>query len=272
MTKKPATELVAIPDQLPLWSQDFRGLPNALARSALFGVAHLRKGVRKDFKRAELASTHGIRLVYTGEELRQDDEDVFLQVLHLAKEQQLGEDIRFTANSMIVALGWSRNSESYERLSVCMNRMKATALVLTVDRPGGGSMSFTGSLLGEFSWREKGSDDPMREWVVSLEKNIVKLFAPEAYSLLNWKTRMDLPPLAKWLHSFYSTHKVPFPHKVETLHKLTASETKELRMFRSKLKIALALLVERGFFLSATIDPKSDLVNVERAADRKRLE
>jgi len=81
-----------------------------------------------------------------------------------------------------------------------------------------------------------------------------------------------LPPLAKWLHSFYSTHKVPFPHKVETLHKLTASETKELRMFRSKLKTALALLVERGFFLTAHIDPKSDLVIVERAADRRRLE
>ena len=272
MTNPPLNEISPIADQLPFWSQDFRGLPNALARSALFGVAHLRKGERKDFKRAELASTHGIRLVYTGEELRQDDEDVFLQVLHLAKEQQLGEDIKFTANSMIVALGWSRNSESYERLSICMNRMKATALVLTVDRPNGDRMSFTGSLLGEFSWREKGTSDPLREWVVSLEKNIVKLFAPDAYSLLNWKTRMDLPPLAKWLHSFYSTHKVPFPHKVETLHKLTASETKELRMFRSKLKTALALLVERGFFLTAHIDLKSDLVIVERAADRRRLE
>jgi len=78
--------------------------------------------------------------------------------------------------------------------------------------------------------------------------------------------------LAKWLHSFYSTHKEPFPHKVETLHKLTASNAKDLRTFRPKLKAALALLVERGFFLSARIDPKSDLVIVERAADRRRLE
>ena len=98
------------------------------------------------------------------------------------------------------------------------------------------------------------------------------LFDPQAYSLIHWDTRLSLPPLAKWLHSFYSTHKEPFPFKVETLHKLTASGAKELRTFRAKLKIALALLVECGFFLSARVDLKSDLVVVERAADRKLLE
>jgi hypothetical protein len=43
-------------------------------------------------------------------------------------------------------------------------------------------------------------------------------------------------------------------------------------LFFYKLRLALALLVERGFFLSTYIDPKSDLVNVERAVDRRRLE
>lgn len=264
-------EVKALEAHLPAWSQAYRGMPNALARSALFGVAHVRSGTRKDYKRHPLASTKGILLTYTGEELRQDDEDVFLQVLHLAKEQKLGEDIMFTAHSMLVALGWTRNSESYDRLSECMNRMLATALSMTVERPEG-RMSFSGSLLRGFRWREKGTSDPLREWAVSLDKDIVALFDPQAYSLIHWDTRLSLPPLAKWLHSFYSTHKEPFPFKVETLHKLTASGAKELRTFRAKLKIALALLVECGFFLSARVDTKSDLVVVERAADRKLLE
>lgn len=260
-------------ENLPLWPKSHRGIPNALARSALFNVSNLRSaGPRAYFQLAEVAATKGIRLVYTGAELRQDDEDVFLQVLHLAKEQKLGENIKFTANSMLKALGWTVNSGSYERLTICMHRMKATALQLTVDRPDGTRISYTGSLIGDFMTREQITGDPLTEWVVSLPKNIVKLFDPQAYSLINWGARMELPPLAKWLHSFYATHKEPFPHKVETLHRLTASKIKELRKFRYELNSALALLVENDFLISARIDPKSDLVHVERTADRRRLE
>lgn len=261
-----------LPECLPAWSQHFRGMPNAIARSALFNISSVRKGERTFFSKAEIASTQGISLLYTGSELRQDDLDVFLQVLHMAKEQKLGEDIQFTAHSMIVALKWTINPASYERLSDAMNRMKATALRLTVEDGKGGRMSFTGSLMGEFTWRETGSDDPLRLWTVSLEKNIVKLFAPDAYSMLNWATRLSLSPLAKWLQTFYSTHKQPFALKIETLHKLTASQTKEVRKFKVDLKKALAALVDCGFFLSAKVDDKSGLVTVERKADRKALE
>lgn len=247
-------------------------MPNAIARSSLFNISSFRKGERTFYNKAEIASTGGISLVYTGSELRQDDLDVLLQVLHLAKEQKLGEDIKFTAHSMIVALRWTINPASYERLADCMNRMKATALRLTVENATGGRISFTGSLMGEFTWREVGSNDPLRLWTVSLERNIVKLFAPDAYSLLNWSTRLDLPPLAKWLHTFYSTHTNPFPHKTETLHKLTSSRIKEVRKFKVELKKALVLLVDCGFLLSARVDDKSGLVYVERKADRKLLE
>ena len=273
MTEKPALAVASLEDSLPLWQHNHRGLPNALARSALFNVANLRSGGdRRYFTSTTIASSKGISLVYTGQELRQYDEDVLLQVLHLAKEQKLGENIYFTAYSMLTALGWTRNSESYKRLTICMDRLKATSVRLAVETQGGGSMGFAGSLVGEFEWQEKESNDPLREWSVSLEKNIVKLFAPDADSLIHWQTRLDLPPLAKWLHAFYSTHRDPFPHKVETLHRLTASSSKGLRQFRQKLKAALDLLIDRGFLLSARVDLKSDLVYVERAADRKRLE
>lgn len=257
-------------DQLPLWASDYRGMPNALARSALFTVG--RSTVRKNHNREVIATTKGITLVYTGQELHQDDEDVFLQVLHLAKEQQLGEDIKFTGNSMIVSLGWTRNTGSYERLSACMVRLAASLLELTVELPETRRVYFAGSLIGEFGWQEEVTGEPLREWKVSLQKNIVKLFDPQAYSLLHWPTRMSLTPTAKWLHTYYSTHKDPFPVKAATLHRAMASEIKIMRSFRPKLKDALDQLMRIGFLLSARIDPKSDLVYVERAADRKRLE
>lgn len=258
-------------EHLPGWSNDYRGLPNALARSALFTVA--REGTRKQFNEEVIASSQDITLVYTGQELRQDDEDVFLQVLHLAKEQRLGENISFSANSMIEALGRTSNAASYERLNASLKRMTGMLLQLTARLPDGSHLRYGGSLISEFTVREKLDDDRTTEhWVVSLHKTIVKLFDPQAYSLIHWPTRKILSPTTKWLHSYYSTHKAPFPVKVETLRRAMASETKATRTFRANLKEALNILVENGFLLSARIDPTSDLIYVERKFDKKLLE
>lgn len=258
-------------EQLPGWSVDYRGLPNALARSALFTVT--RNGVRKKFDEEVIASSKDITLIYSGEELRQDDEDVFLQVLHIAKEQRLGENIKFTANSMIDVLGWTRNTVSYERLNASLKRMTGMLLQLTMRLPDGSNLRFGGQLISSFVVHEKpDGDKSFQNWVVSLNETIVKLFDPQAYSLIHWPTRKSLSPTTKWLHSYYSTHKAPFPVKVETLRRAMASEIKAIKSFRYELKNGLNVLVENGFFLSARIDPKSDLVYVERKFDRKLLE
>ena len=257
--------------KLPDWSQDYRGFPNALARSALFAVA--REGDRKQFRDELIASSKEINLVYTGEELRQDDEDVFLQILHIAKEQRLGENISFSANSMLQALGRTSNAASYARLEASLSRMTCMLLKLNAQLPDGSYVRYGGQLISQFAVREKLDDNKTTQhWVVSLHKTIVELFDPQAYSLIHWPTRKMLSPTTKWLHSYYSTHKEPFPVKVETLRRAMASATKATRTFRANLKESLETLVENGFFLSARIDPKSDLVYVERKFNKKLLE
>ena len=268
-TKRSSTVTVG-PSQLPIWPQELRGLPNVFARSALFSVANMRKGERKNLKRYPVAALKGIGITYTGEQLRQDDEDVFLQILHISRMQELGTEVRFTANSMIVELGWTRNAASYRRLIDCLDRMAASAVAVTVESSAGRE-NYTGSLIRSFRWKEQATDSPMREWTILLEKEIISLFNPESYSRLDWNVRLKLPPMAKWLHTFYHSHQMPFPMKVETLHRLMASEIKELRMFRSKLKAALTLLVENGFLNSAIVDQRTDNVIVERSGSRPRL-
>lgn len=256
---------VTVPHQLPIWPEQSRGIPNALARSALFTVANVRKGARDSLKRYTVASLAGIEITYTGEELRQDDEDALMQILHICRMQDLGTEVRFTAYSMLSELGWTKNSGSYKRLIDCLDRLKASSLSVTVDLPGGaGRVNYTGSLIRSFRWREASNDSPLREWTVLLEKEIIALFEPSSYSRVDWKIRLTLPPMAKWLHSFFHTHQTPFPIKVETLHRLTGSKIAEMRKFRYKLKLALEDLVDRGFLVSAKIDPRTDLVIVER--------
>lgn len=269
MTAKKAstvTQDVPLQIQLPIWGNEARGLPNAFARSALFNVANARKGARENYKRKPIASLRNITITYTGEELRQDDEDAFLQILHIARLQPLGTDVKFTAHSMLVALGWSLNKAGYARLVDCMDRLKASALAVTVESEQNPALrqNYTGSLIRSFRWREEGVDAPLREWAVLLEPEIVALFGPNTYTKLDWKTRLKLPPLAKWLHSFYHSHQAPFGYSVEKIHQLCGSEIAQLRQFRYKLKIALALLVERGFLFEAYIDARTDLVMVQR--------
>jgi hypothetical protein len=249
--------------QLPIWPEQARGIPNALARSALFNVANVRKGEREYLKRHTVAALAGIDITYTGLQLRQDDEDVFLQITHICRVQELGTEVRFTAYSLLTELGWTKNSGSYKRLVDCLDRLKASSLAVTIDLPDGGRSNYTGSLIRSFRWRESSSGTPMREWTILLEKEIIALFPP-SYSRVDWKIRLTLGPLAKWLHSFFHTHATPFPLKVETLHRLTGSQISELRKFRYKLKLALNELVEKEFFVTATIDPRSDLVKVVR--------
>lgn len=260
------------PAQLPIWPNSQRGLPNAIARSALFNTASLRKGERERYWQQQVPTPQGTHMTYTGEELRQDDEDVYLQTLHLARLEGPGNEVPFIAHSMLNELGWTMNSKSYERLSDTLYRLTAATVSFTVSGAGGVREGYTGSLLRSFMWRE-GVDGPaLRYWRVTIEPTLAKLFDPAYYSRIGWDARMELPPLAKWLHSYYSTHTSPYPIRVATLHKLCNSDTRELKKWRFMLRKALMLLVDSKFLLSAHVEEKTDLVIVERAADRKCLE
>jgi hypothetical protein len=258
-----ATPMV-LPLQLPLWPNKQRGIPNAMARSALFNVTNLRAGARKSYERRVIAAVGGIGITYTGFELRQDDADVLLQILHLARPHDLGTHVSFTGHSLLKSLTWSINNASKERLISCLSRLSATTLDISITDREGLREGYAGSLIRSFFWRDDSTGKALRNWSVLLEPKIAALFLPSSYSRLDWELRMSLPPLAKWLHTFYQTHSMPFPMKVETIHRLTDSDAKELWHFRADLKKALGLLVDKSFFISAVIDPRTDTVQVVR--------
>jgi hypothetical protein len=240
-------------------------MPNAFARSALFSVANVRQGERKLVTRKPILALSGIEMRYSGAELRSDDEDVFLQMLHQARLTSLGNEVTFASRTMLKALGWSLNTVSTNRLIDCLVRLRGATVEVAVERPNGQGAGFAETLVSSFRWKRLDNNELLREWTVKLEPTLINLFDPQSYSRLDWELRLSLPPLAKYLHKFYHSHATPFPMKVETLHALTGSGAGELRQFRYKLKVALAVLVTKGFLLSANIEKKTDLVTVVRA-------
>lgn len=252
-----------VSNQLPLWPERVRGLPNAFARSALFTVGAINHQ-RSTFKKQKIAAVGGIEILYSGEELRQDDEDVFLQIVHLARRTPIGDYVEFTAHQLLVALGWNRNSRSYARLKDCIDRLSANGVTVQFDN---GRSGYSGSLFRKFVWETSQTDG--RRWRIWLEKEIISLFGADTYTQIDWEQRLSLGPLAKWLHSFYFTHREPFGYKVETLKKLCGSEAKQLYHFRQRLILALEELKITGFLEDYEI--RNDTVTVKRTPRREAL-
>ncbi|MBN3839257.1 plasmid replication initiator TrfA [Burkholderia sp. Ac-20349] len=248
--------------QLGFWSERVRGLPNALARSALF-TASGKTELRAQYTRHEVVSVKGITVYYTGEELRQDDQDVFLQAVHLTRLFPLGNQIEVSGHALLTALGWGRSKPNYERLKRTIARLVEGTIWVSFDD---GRTGYTGRLIDKLKWRDDSETGERVRWKLFLDQDIVALFGENMFSLIDWEQRLSLSSLAKWLHSFYFTHREPVAYKVETIHKLCGSKAKHLAKFRYKLRESLDELVAIGFFSEARIDPHTDAVIVTRTA------
>jgi hypothetical protein len=92
------------------------------------------------------------------------------------------------------------------------------------------------------------------------------LFSDHSYTLIDLNCRKRLPDgIASKLHSYWSSHRDPYPVRVETLQKLCGSMM-DLKHFKAKLSSALDQLVKIGFLTKWTV--AGNLVTVIREKDK----
>lgn len=219
--------------QLPIWPEPERAAPSALLRSALFGV--VRRGRRKQLKRELLASWKGSSIRYTGEQLDQYDEDVWLEALHLARVQDLSDEngVQFTARSFLKAMGRKYSGDAAVVLLNSFERMVANAVVVRI-----GDCEYVGSLIHSFVRHESSG-----RYILKLNPDLRKLF-DAGYTRFNWKKRRALPTdLARWLYGYIHSHRATKsdPHRIglSSLRALSGSNT-EMKGFRRSVRRAMA--------------------------------
>lgn len=245
--------------QLHLWADAVRCLPNELLRSALFNAKN-RKQPRAYLKKQDIAVLFEGRITYQGEELRQDDETVWLQLIHLAREQPLGSVIEFTPYSFCKAIGWPICKGSYERLRECLDRMQATALAVYSKRLKEGVSL---SMIPVFAWQDENKQT-LKKYRVQVAQQLVELFGSNHFTRVEWEQRLTLPVgIATWLHGYYASHRVPYPVKLDTIKRGAGMTTERAAKVRELIEIALAELVKVGFLESWEI--VGELVHVKRA-------
>lgn len=252
--------------QMPLWDERSRGLPTTFARSALFSVGA--KSKRKVLHKHPIAASPGAKLEYSGEELRTDDEDVLIQLFHLARGSNVdpkeGIALRFSGHAMLRELNWKVSQEGYDRLKESLERMQKGTLASTwtVKRR---RMVYSGQILRKFVLEEGKT---RQQWCVWLEPEIRRLFDPD-YALLSWSDRIKMRrPIARWLHSFMATVSTDqvFVAPEATIRELSGSTASTAAKFRQSMKDALSDMRKVGVIHDWKI--ADDFVYVARSADQ----
>lgn len=246
------TPAAALSEQLPLWPKNVRGVPNSVLRSALFGA--IKRGRRAFMQRQEVAAVDGVKVLFTGPRLDQADLDVWEQALHLARTGGLGCRIQFAAHAFLKAIDRSTGGKDVEWLKGAFARL-ASSVVEIKD----GRRAYFGPMLHHGT-----RDDATGHYVIEMNPAIVALYGRDGWTQVEWEQRLSLKgrPLAQWLHGFYTTHAAPFPIKVETIHRLSGSEAKQMKHFRAELRESLAHFQEATGW-TWEIDG-ADLVHIKR--------
>lgn len=238
--------------QLPLWPEAVRAIPNEIVRSALFNARN-RKTPREGYRQQPLAIIGEGKITYTGEELRQDDQTVWLQLLHQAKAQRVGDVVEFTPYSFCKAVGWSVGGASYQRLRDIFTRLQATSLSVYSQRLGQGVSL---SMLPYFRWTDEVGES-LPAWQVKVAPELVHLFGEFYFTQVEWKQRLELPDgLATWLHGYLASHKEPYPLKLDTIRLGAGLTTMTNSGLRRTVMIALQHLIDVGFLASFSITPE----------------
>jgi hypothetical protein len=232
---KPSVPVPAKIIQLPLWRAPDRAAPSSILRSALFSVARRRRYINDE----EIASWKNSTIRYKGESLDQCDEDVWLQLIHLHRLQNLADSqgVRFKSHSFLKLLGRNTGGSAIHRLYNSLLRMIACAVIIETPEA-----RYSGPLIVEAAeWR-----GPDGFYCLKLNPQLVKLF-DTGWTRFEFETRRQLKTdVARWLHAYVCTQRatIEAPHRigVERLHALCGSDEKTLRNFRQKIKKAMAQL------------------------------
>ena len=117
-------------------------------------------------------------------------------------------------------------------------------------------------------------DEDTGRYVVEINPDLAKFYGRTQWTQIDWEQRQRLrgKPLALWLHGFYASHAAPYPLSVEYLHKLSGSQTKQLRYFKKNLTQALRDLKATGALKSFEIrDGLVHVWTVPSKSQRKHL-
>jgi hypothetical protein len=247
----------------PDWPDDRRGAPNTVVRSAVFGV--VRRGRRQWVRDVPIAGPQGWSITLSGWRLDQYDCDIWLEVMHLARNQKPGEPVRFTMRSMLRQLGYSTfGKRDYDWLAQRLKHLTQTTIAFENDQ----AVGVIGNLLQAFQ-----IDHQTSEGVAYANPHIRPLFESVTYFDIEQRRALGANQLAKALHGLLASHAEWLPMRLETVMQRVGAEYARLRDFKRDLKVVLDDFLTRGWIRSYSFiaSGSSELLKVSKVATPTQL-
>lgn len=221
------------PATLPRLSASTYGMNTTMNCCAVFGT--LRSLERLEYVKKVFDATNGGRVTYKGPELRQDDKAVLLELIHQRRNMFAGE-IEFVPSKLCARMGWSRNSESSERLRKCLERLTEGTLRLDKTTTNGAMFH----LLSDFKWNGD-------RWTATLHDEVTNLFPTRHYTYLNIDTRRQLTTgLQTWLYDYISSNDCKMVMTYAALREACGRPDEDPKQFVDYVRAALSRLVAAG--------------------------
>ena len=212
--------------------------PKQILRSSLF--APVRTGRRKVLEDMAVGDFGDLRLLYSGVQLDQADNDVLLGLIALLSELKgtpalkkiITEDgrheytrITTNTNGFLIKIGKPKGKRSRLWLRQALIRLSG---VLSVTK--GEETSMNGTIVGKSFFNLES-----KTFCADINFDYIRLFADKNHTFINLKQRALLGKkgFAKWLHGFVSTHQGTSQYSAEKLHEMSGSTNKRMREFMS---------------------------------------
>ena len=243
------------------WADDKRAAPNIIYRSALFPALNTKQR-RRYVENHKVYSVSGLEVTFTGKQFDQTDLDVYLEILNLAKAVPLGQPVKFSAYSMLKALGRCTGKSDHIWLHSVLIRLRGG----TVEMVTGKARFFGGLIEGGIR------DEITHHYEVIINPSYAKFFGFGLWSSIDLEQRRQLAQksTAKALHAYYSSHTDPAPHRYETLAGIVGMENKKRRDVKASLIRAHEELKRVGFLLDYEAGPDKIAIKATMTPSQQR--
>ena len=205
--------------------------PRAFFVSPLFRVRS-KTIERQSHTEIALPTTHGRKpILYRGPELRQSDGLVFLALLHMMRDVQVGTAVSLQPETVCKALFGRYDGNSRKQLRDHVQRLQQGLIILE---------HCSVQLCLRFEYPKTG------KWSVALDPQIVEIFRVSPEVWLKMQPRLQLPDgLATWLYAFIESQTRLIPMQLASLRELCGSEASD-KAFTNRFRDALHHLADNG--------------------------
>jgi hypothetical protein len=238
---------------IPGLNSNTSAMPNRLAESSLFApIAKVAASARTFHRNAVLVSRRNTQITYTGEQLNEEDADIFCQLTALATCSDLDQPVVIERSKFLKSIGRATGKEQYDWLNERIKAFTAATLYIKITSPDGKTSKNIGSeeslhLIDKYKLNEDG------KYTFSLDKRWAELYGNNEFSLWDKSARMDIgrnQTLAKHFQRLVATSSDQKQTYSLQFLKDRAQYKGRMRDFRTSVDSALLELIRVGVIKS----------------------